>query len=60
MRLIGIACVLGGWAIAVAGLFITSSNLGRMIFALGGISVTLFGILGVLNSYYLERAVWKK
>ena len=60
MRLIGLGCVVGGWALAVAGLFIMSSNLGRIIFASGGILVSLFGSLGLLNGYYLERAIWKK
>ncbi len=60
MRIAGIACALGGWAIAVAGLFISSSNFGRALFASGGILVTLFGVLRVLNGYYLERAIWKK
>ena len=60
MRLIGLAVVLGGWVIAVAGLFMTSSNEIRLFFALGGIFVSLFGILGVLNPYYLARAIWKK
>ncbi len=60
MRLIGVAIILGGWALAVAGLFLTSSNLGRLIFASGGICVSLFGILSVLNPYYLARAIWKK
>ena len=60
MRLTGLTCVLGGWAIAVAGLFITTSNFGRILFASGGILVSLFGILGVLNRYYLGRAIWKK
>ena len=60
MRLIGLAVVIGGWLIAVAGLFITSTNMGRMIFAVGGILVTLFGILGILNQYYLGRAIWKR
>ncbi len=60
MRLIGLALILGGWALAVAGLFITSSNFGRALFASGGILVSAFGILGVLNQYYLQRAIWKK
>ncbi len=60
MRLIGLAVAIGGWLIAVAGLFMTSSNMGRLIFAVGGILVTLFGILGILNQYYLGRAIWKK
>ena len=60
MRLVGVGMVLAGWAIAVAGLFLTSTNLGRLLFASGGILVSLFGILGVLNQYYLARAIWKK
>ena len=60
MRLIGVAIILAGWVIAVAGLFLTSTNLGRLLFASGGILVSLFGILGVLNQYYLARAIWKK
>ncbi len=60
MRLIGIAVVLGGWLITVGGLLMTSSNMSRAIFACIGILVSLFGILRVLNSYYLARAIWKK
>ena len=60
MRLIGLAMVVGGWLIAVSGLFITSSNMGRLLFATGGIAVSVFGILGVLNQYYLARVIWKK
>ena len=60
MRLIGVGVVLGGWLIAMSGLFITTSNAGRIVFALGGIAVSLYGILGILNGYYLQRAIWKK
>ena len=59
MRILGILLVLGGWAMAVSGLFITASNLGRAIFASLGILVSLFGSLGILNKYYLARAIWK-
>ena len=60
MKIIGLAVILGGWVIAVAGLFLSASNFGRALFAVGGISVSIFGILGVLNPYYLARAIWKK
>ena len=59
-RLIGVLCALGGWAVAVGGLLITASTTGRLIFACLGIAISLYGILGVLNGYYLERAIWKK
>ena len=60
MRLIGVAIVLAGWAISVGGLLVTSSNMARAIIACVGIGVSIFGILGVLNNYYLARAIWKK
>ena len=60
MKLLGLACVVGGWLVAVAGLFMTSSNAGRILIACGGIALSLYGNLGILNGYYLERAIWKK
>ena len=60
MRLMGVLVVLGGWAITIAGLLVTSSNTARAIIACVGIGVSIFGILGVLNNYYLARAIWKK
>lgn len=60
MRIAGLGLVLGGWLLAVGGLFITSSNMGRAIIACIGIAVSLAGNLGVLNKYYLDRAIWKK
>ena len=60
MRLSGLACIVGGWALAVAGLFITPATGGRLLIALLGIAVSLFGNLGILNRYYVERAIWKR
>ena len=60
MRLIGVLCILAGWAVDVGGLLITPSTTGRLILACLGIGVSLYGSLGVLNGYYLERAIWKK
>ncbi len=60
MKLVGLAFTIGGWLLAVAGLLITSSTVGRLVIACLGITLTLYGSLGVLNGYYLERAIWKK
>jgi hypothetical protein len=60
MRLAGLALVIGGWVLAMSGLFLTTSNVARAVFAVAGISVSVFGNLGVLNKYYLDRAIWKK
>jgi hypothetical protein len=60
MRLAGIAVNLLGFLIALSGLFISTSNTVRLLFAVAGIAVTLFGIFGLINRYYLARAIWKK
>ncbi len=60
MRLLGIVCVLAGWVVALAGLFMTTSATARSVIACVGIAISLFGSLGVLNGYYLERAIWKR
>jgi hypothetical protein len=48
MKLVGLAVALGGWFVTVAGLHITTSNGGRLVFALAGIAISLIGVLGVL------------
>ena len=60
MRILGLAVILGGWILAMSGLFISSSNMVRAIFASAGILVTAFGMFGILNKYYLANAIWKK
>jgi hypothetical protein len=48
LKILGIAVALGGWFVTIAGLHITTSVSGRLIFALLGIAVSLVGVLGVL------------
>lgn len=60
MRLIGLFCVLGGWAVTLSGLFLTTAVAPRMFIACLGIGISLYGSLGILNGYYLERAIWKQ
>lgn len=60
MRLVGVGVILAGWLVAMSGLFITTAAAGRIVIACIGIAVSLFGSLGILNGYYLERAIWKK
>jgi hypothetical protein len=52
MKLAGLAVTWGGWLITIAGLAITSSTSGRLVFALVGIGVSLVGILGVLPAAF--------
>ncbi len=59
MRVLGLLVNLLGWLIAMGGLFVSSSNGVRLAFVLVGIGVSLFGIFGLINKYYLSRAIWK-
>ena len=60
MRIAGLGLILGGWVLAMSGLFVTQSNAVRIVLASVGIAVSVYGNLGVLNKYYLDRAIWKK
>jgi hypothetical protein len=60
MRFIGVIINIAGWLIAMSGLFFSQSNAVRLAFAVVGICVSLFGIFGVMNKYYLQNANWKK
>jgi len=60
MRLVGVLVILAGWLVAMSGLFFSTANGVRIAFALAGIGISLYGMLGVLNGYYVERAIWKK
>jgi hypothetical protein len=59
MKLLGLALALGGWFVTVAGLHITQSNGGRLIFALAGIAVSLAGVLGVLPLAFGKNLIGK-
>ena len=60
MRLAGIIVNLAGFVLVLSGLFVSTHNSVRLLFALAGISVSLFGIFGLINGYYLKNAIWKK
>lgn len=59
MKLVGILLVLAGWLIPIVALPLTQSLTARFILALVGISITLAGIIGVLNRAHLKHALWK-
>lgn len=60
MKLAGVLIAVFGWLLAVGGLLITASNGGRLVFCIVGISISLFGVLGVLNKAHQKEAVWKR
>ena len=60
MRIAGILLALAGWLIPVVALSVTQSLTVRFVVAVLGISISLVGILVVLNKAHLEHAIWKK
>jgi hypothetical protein len=59
MKLIGAFVAAFGWFITLFGMHLTASVAGRMILALVGIGVTLFGIIVILPAAFNKNAVWK-
>lgn len=59
MKLVGAGVCTLGWLITLFGLHLTSSVGGRLILALLGIGVSLFGIIVVLPAAFNKNAVWK-
>jgi len=60
MAFAGILVAILGFVIAVMGLGMTSAVGVRMIAALVGLAVSLFGILVLLNGSFLKTAIWRK
>jgi hypothetical protein len=59
MKLVGAGCSLLGWVVTLFGMHLTPSVGGRIVLALAGICISLFGILVVLPAAFNKNAVWK-
>jgi hypothetical protein len=59
MKLAGAGCSALGWVITLFGMHLTPSVAGRIVLALVGIGVSLFGIIVVLPAAFNKNAVWK-
>lgn len=60
MAFAGIVVTILGFVITLMGLGMASSVSARMIAALVGIAVSLFGIIVVLNGAFVKTAIWRK
>jgi hypothetical protein len=60
MAIVGILVTLLGWIIAVMSLTLTQSAGARLGIVLIGIAVSLFGIMGIVNTAYLKNVNWRK
>lgn len=49
-----------GFLISIFSLSLTTSPYGRLAIAIVGILVSLFGIIGILNRYYLKNPIWRR
>jgi hypothetical protein len=56
----GVLMTLLGFLISFVSLGLVSSTGVRMIMSLAGIAVSIFGILGMINTAYLKNAIWKR
>jgi hypothetical protein len=59
MKLVGAGVVALGWVVTLFGMHLTPSVGGRIVLALIGIGVSLFGIIVVLPAAFNKNAVWK-
>ena len=59
MKLLGAGVSLLGWILTLAGLHITDSTGGRIVFALLGIGVSFVGMAFILPAAFNKNAVWK-
>ncbi|HEX4002031.1 MAG TPA: hypothetical protein VHX36_05245 [Candidatus Acidoferrales bacterium] len=59
MKLLGAAAAALGWVITLFGMHITPSTGGRIVLALVGIAVSLFGIIVILPAAFNKHAIWK-
>jgi hypothetical protein len=58
MKGVGLALIVGGWMLAVAGLLVSEELVVRGGAAVAGLVISLAGI-GTLNGGHLEHAIWK-
>ncbi|MGC8550384.1 MAG: hypothetical protein ACP5M4_11845 [Acidobacteriaceae bacterium] len=59
MKLAGSALTAGGWIVALFGLHLTVSVGGRMVIAIIGLAISLFGVVFILPAACNKNAIWK-
>jgi len=59
MKLVGAFLAALGWGITLFGMHIVDGTTGRLVLALMGIAVSLFGMIYVLPTAFNKNAIWK-
>jgi uncharacterized membrane protein len=59
MKLVGAFLAASGWGITLFGMHLVDGTTGRLVLALVGIAVSLFGMIYVLPTAFNKNAIWK-
>ncbi len=59
MKLAGAFIAAFGWVLTLFGMHLVPGTGGRIVFALVGIAISLFGIVYILPSAFNKNAIWK-
>src|SRR5262249_17371390 len=59
MKLVGAFLAAFGWVITLYGMHLVDGTGGRLVLALIGIAVSLFGMIYVLPAAFNKNAIWK-
>ena len=59
MKLVGAFLAAFGWVITLFGMHVVDGTSGRLVLALVGIAVSLFGMIYVLPTAFNKNAIWK-
>src|SRR5215467_2590080 len=59
MKLLGAFLAALGWGITLFGMHLVDGTSGRIVLALAGIAVSLFGMIVVLPAAFNKNAIWK-
>jgi hypothetical protein len=60
MKLTGLMTMIVGWLLATVVALQVGSVGGRFALAIIGITIILYGLLGLLNKAHLKTAIWKQ
>ena len=60
MKLAGLVTIFIGWLLATVVALQVGSLSGKFVFAVVGIIVILYGLIGLLNRAHLQTAIWKR
>jgi hypothetical protein len=58
MKIVGVLVAILGFIVSFSSLALSSTG-GRFAVVIVGLAISLFGILGILNSAHIKHSIWK-